>query len=348
MPAYAYPKPAPAPEPQSATAPSPLSFRMKLTLTAASFLIGLAMCELIAQVAGYVQWRGMQNLHKDPMHYYLKSHNPELVYSLKPGLYTNDLGLDLLIGPEGFRIDPNSKVPAGAPNIAFLGDSNIFGIESPTKETLPVMAEAALKNRFHVFNLSVPGYGFREARYFYDEMSAKHSFKRLFFFMNLNDFALRDSSYEGADNGLYRMYHKAFWQLPWYINKARYRYYKGKDSRAAPEWYQWLYQGTKDVSLGYLKELVDIARKQQTDLCVVIVPASGSFSKKGYALTNIHEGVESYLKSIGVDFIDTTTLFADDPNKYFDETEHMLFDGNKKLLDRMIHSQGSCGLLTQK
>ena len=76
-----------------------------------------------------------------------------------------------------------------------------------------------------VLNFGVPGYGARELRELLRVRDAIYCVDRVVYLLNSNDFAWRETLYEGADSGLYRMYNRPGWMIPWFVRKAVYRFY---------------------------------------------------------------------------------------------------------------------------
>ena len=226
----------------------------RIVLLAAAFLIVVSTLLLELTAQGYYHlfvnpFLDLQRL--EPAHYYRASRNSRLGYELIPGFQYRDGERDLAINSMGLRGREVAPNKAG-PRLAILGDFATFSIGQAEAHTLPRLIEEKLaadcSRRIEVLNLGVPGYGAEEIREHLQTKAPSLDLDAVVYLLNLNDFSRRNSIYEGADNGLYRIYERPLFKLPFFVRKAFYRWYKGPfaDGMAGPtpQWYRWLVKGT--------------------------------------------------------------------------------------------------------
>ena len=74
--------------------------------------------------------------------------------------------------------------------------------------------------RVKFFNCGVPGYSFGEMPAWLRKTYRTYKITDAIYLLNLNDFSRRDTRYEGADNGMYRMFRRPLLMFPFFVGKA--------------------------------------------------------------------------------------------------------------------------------
>ncbi len=305
-----------------------------LVLGTAFALLVLEICCQVYTLSLVKHWR---EIEAHPGHYFSRSENPTLGYELKQDYRLRRDGNYLELNEHGIR-DLVAEIALETTEIiAVLGDSVVFGIGFSQEETIASLLQGKLTEGgrpTRVLNLGVPGYGLRELGEFLDVKSGIYDWDRLVYVLNPNDFARRDSVYEGADNGLYRMYHLPSFKTPWFVRKAFYRLKKNKQGRpTSVTWYRWLYNGNKKFGLEILVEIGRLARQRGGDFMVVLLPAGCAYVDDNYALSDVYAEIASYAKSHGIHCVDPTAEFQRAPELFFDETDHLLPAGNELMAE---------------
>jgi hypothetical protein len=150
--------------------------------------------------------------------------------------------------------------------------------------------------------------------------------------LNPNDFTRRESFYEGADDGLYRMYRPPRLALPWMAAKAIYRLHqlygqRGRDWVSA-HWYRWLYEGNRDEGLAHLARMGEICRAAGARLRVVLMPVRSGFEEKRFRLSDLYAEIARFGETKGIEVFDLTPAFAPHVETAFDFTDHFFYAGN--------------------
>ena len=160
--------------------------------------------------------------------------------------------------------------------------------------------------------------------------------------MNPNDFALRNTRYEGSDSGLYRMYHPPLLKAPWFARKLTYRLHKG-DNGVVPsaDWYRWTFEGTREKDLPRLLEMKRFADEQGMRFGVTLLAVGTAYEGEGaarrYALADLDQAVRDYCAREQIPFIDEVALFAHAEGAW-DITDHPTPAGSTLLADLLIQS----------
>ncbi|CAL76078.1 hypothetical protein; putative signal peptide [Bradyrhizobium sp. ORS 278] len=270
----------------------------------------------------------------DPDHYYRVSADPLLGYELAPGTQIHRNERDLLINSHGLRgAEPVTN--KAAPRFAVLGDSVTFGIQQSEDQTISRLMEAQLRHvcgsSVEVLNLGVPGYGAQEVGELLRTRAKPLAVDGIVYLLNLNDFARRNSLWEGADSGLYRMYSPPWLKLPFFLQKALYRWKKGgKDDGMMPslDWYRWLIDGTFDATIAEIVAMDAWARTASIGFSVSIMPSGVALSGGQNALADQQRRIDEALRSHGVAVVDDSRPFMD-RRKLFDDTDHLTDLGNQ-------------------
>lgn len=324
----------------AASLPSNSVPRRRWTMTAAAVLLAL----LVSVVALEVFCRVFLHLYGDawgrskdhPRHRYQLSSNPALGYELKPG---REIG-NLWINKYGVR-DESNELVADRRRVALVGDLVTFGIWQSQEITIASQAQHLLDlaaEPAKVLNIGVPGYGVTEIEENFRAKDAIYHFDDALYLLNLNDFTRRDSVYECADNGLYRMYRPPAWRSLYLSRKAFYRLQKHGSLRASKEsrdrWYHWLFEGNREFAQTKIQEMARYARASGIRFAVLILPVGSAFEPDGsYRLAGLVDQIIGMLEDVGVDHVDPSERFFRQPGKLIDRTEHLTEAGNGLLAE---------------
>lgn len=312
--------------------------RATILLTITAVLVELG-CQAYALWL-HRQWEAMKAL---PMHYYEPSANPRLAYGLRRGHDVFHEQRHLHVNRHGYRDDSDGDGKgASAERVAILGDSVVFGIDLSQDETLPARVQERLDptaQRVKVVNVGVPGYGLAEMPDLLREADAVYGFSKVVYVLNPNDFSLRDSRWEGADNGIYRMYRLPLLKTPWFVRKAIYRHEKAQVD-PTPHWYQWLYAGTRDVNLSYLAEMGDYARARGIALSVLLLPVASCYEGQGaarrFVLADEYREIGAYCAAHGLRCLDVSDTFPSSNPETFEETDHFVAAGARAMAEVVV------------
>ncbi|MGJ4997005.1 SGNH/GDSL hydrolase family protein [Bradyrhizobium sp. HKCCYLS3077] len=294
----------------------------------------------------------------DPDHYYRASADPLLGYELRPGMQIRRDGRELSINSHGLR-GPEPVTPKPTVRFAILGDSVTFGIQQSEAQTISRLMEtklsAACGTSVDVLNMGVPGYGAQEVGELLRTRAKPLSIDGVVYLLNLNDFARRNSLWEGADSGLYRMYAPPLLKLPFFLQKALYRWKKGgKDDGMMPslDWYRWLIDGTFDTTIAEIAAMNAWARAAGIGFSVSIMPSGVALGGGQNALADEHRKIGEALSSRGVAVVDDVRPFMGEA-KLFDGTDHLTNLGNEIAAAHLVGvlastqpsllSQAACG-----
>ena len=290
-------------------------------------LAGFAVFELACQLYWLQVERGFDIIRVRDDFYYEMSEAPRLAYELRPGFrFTRD-HKRISSDDRGFRTDPQP-----VERIGVIGDSVVFGVGHSQESTPTALAGPGY------LNLGVPGYGLAEIAAFLERSTSRVDLEGVVYVLNLNDFALRDTRYEGADNGLYRMFVPPGLKTRYFLGKAAYRYRKSgsgwKSSAQTAGWYRWLFAGTGETNLDHLAKMIEFAQTNATRFAVLVLPAGGGYSGEGYTLGDITDSVCSLSKQHRTP---CRQAFAGrSPTELFDATDHLTQEGNRALADEIV------------
>lgn len=291
-------------------------------------VVALVLLELACQ-AFYAFYVGkkLAAQQQDPLHYYQASEDPVLVYELKPGYSIQKDGRRIHINANGIRDDEDQ---AHAPRrIAILGDSVPFGTGLSQEQTLPAALQRLAGDSVKVLNFGTPGYGLEEISRFLEIHWPQYQPREVVYLLNLNDYSRRNTIYEGADNGLYRIYKKPFWKMPFLIRKAIYRMVKG-GQMSSVAWYRWLYEGNKKEGLNEIEKMKKLADEKGFAFTVVLFPPAVAYDN-GFQLEAIAQDLRAELDSRGIPFFTPIDVFSENPSTLQDNTDHMTPQGCEKL-----------------
>ncbi|WP_133255967.1 SGNH/GDSL hydrolase family protein [Rhodopseudomonas palustris] len=316
------------------TIPTTTSRRVKIIGAVAMLIVLLVSAEIAASAFYYLVVKPQLDATKaEPGHYYRASDNPRLVYELIPGYRGSHDGRDLHINSLGLR-GPELSAVKDRPRIAILGDSVTFGIWHADAEALPHLTGVELQNGCgrgaEVLNLGVPGYGAQEIREQFQVKSAATSPDAAVYLLNLNDFARRETPYEGADAGLYRMYHPPLLKLPFFIRKVAYRFEKGTllgGMNPTLQWYRWLIGGTSQQTFDDIAAMAAFAKSRGISFAVFVLPSGLALEGGTNALADEHKAIAEALQARGITVASDASGFISTPS-LFDPTDHLTGPGN--------------------
>jgi hypothetical protein len=298
--------------------------------------------ELVCQVVTWQQGRQWAALRGQEDHYFVPSPDALLAYELAPDRSLLKEGRSLHINHHGIR-DESDDLYEGNVRLAVLGDSVIFGIGFSQEQTISGLMQRELdadQKWLKVLNFGVPGYGLDELLEFLKVKDAIYHVQHVAYVLNPNDFARRNTVYEGADNGLYRMYHRDWLAMPWLLRKLVYRIKKGGSAAhpnmASVEWYRWLFEGNREHGCGQILAMSEYCRQRGVHFTLVLYPAGCAYSDGTYRLADVVDALRRFSAEHGIDVLDCTPLLADAPQRYFDGTDHLQLDGNRRMAGFLV------------
>jgi hypothetical protein len=240
----------------------------RLLLVAFGLGAGVLLVEIVCQLYSLRVFRAWDESMRDPRFYYRRSEDPVLVYELVRDRDIVDGSRRMHVNRDGFREAGDRPFPQPV-QIGVLGDSVTFGIGLTTARAPSEVLQEELDpkaERVKVFNFGVPGYALPQLAALLRRADAAYHPQTIVYLMNMNDFSMRETVTEGADNGLYRMFRRPALKLPWFVRKAVYRAHKGEDGKGSPEWIRWTYARGRDRGLPYLDAMNEEARRNRQRL----------------------------------------------------------------------------------
>ena len=312
-------------------------FAKKLALLAASLLLAGVLLEGACQALyafGVAPQLAAQR--SDPAHYYEASGDPALAYRLKPGCQIEKDGRVVRINRHGLRDDRDDL--AAPASVALLGDSVPFGIALSQDETPAAALQRLAGGETRVLNFGVPGYGIEELRRELERMFGLCRPDRVWYVLNLNDFSVRDTVYEGGDNGLYRMYAPPALKTPFFVRKAVYRFMKGGRMSSA-RWYRWLYAGNRNRLLPVVREMAEFARARGSEFGVVLFPPAAAYQGGRFVLQDVFDEIADVLQESNISVLAPVAEFGADVRSLQDDTDHLTAAGSE-VLARAIWGAG--------
>jgi hypothetical protein len=288
-------------------------------------LLGIAVALLLLEIAcqvffAFVVVKSLEAQRSDPFHYYTASVDPVLRYELKPGYRMEKEGRRIAVNSAGIRDDREPDGDARK-KVALLGDSVPFGIALSQEETPAARLQALTGDSMEVLNFGTPGYGLEEIQRFLELKFPVYQPGMIYYVLNLNDFSRRNTIYEGADNGLYRIYHRPFLKMPFFIRKAVYRFVK-EGKMSSERWYRWLFEGNKVQGLAMVKQMADFAKQHGSGFSVVLFPPAVAYDREGFHLQDVFDEICAYLKENGIPCLAPVEEFSTQPLELQDNTDH--------------------------
>lgn len=314
--------------------------RRAATLLGMVAVLCVGVLELASQAVAYVQFKGLDKIRDMPENYVQASTVPGLTYELKRGFdFKKPTGEHIRINNLGFREDTDNLY-ADKRRIAIFGDSVALGVGVTQTDTIPAALQNLIDPQIEhtkVFNCGLLGLGLSEFPPYLQHVLKTYQPHTVVYILNPNDFVLRDSLYEGADGGMYRMFERPLLKSPLVVRKAIYRLKKGGVS-PSNGWYRWTFDGTKAANLPKFLELRDLCKSapNPTRLHVVLMPIRGSFATDDKTITDIYREIENYLTLNNISFSSPVAAFAaagadgnPQGNKFIDFTDHYTPEGSR-------------------
>lgn len=267
-----------------------------------------------------------------PNFFLARSQDPVLAYELAAGFDADSDGRHMHINRYGIRADTDDRFE-GRRKLALLGDSVTLGAGHSQEKTLDRQLEARLRAAGRdvvVLNFGVPGYATHELARFLEAKDAIYHVDEVVYLLNPNDFARRDTRYEGADNGLYRMFVRPRWQTLWFARKAVYRAVKGR-AVVSPRWYRWMFAGNEALAQADIRAMAAHCAAAGAPFSVVLLPSGTSYGPGGYALAEMYDRLMAFLAAEGIPALSPVQAFAAEPGRYFDESDHLFEAGNERV-----------------
>ena len=308
----------------------------RTALLALSLAAAEGACQIYARHIG----RQLDEVRARPDHYYRLSENPVLVYELDADRVVEKDGRTLRVNRFGIRDDMDT-IPRDRRTVALLGDSVVFGTRFSQDQTISALLQRKLDSTggsTRVLNFGVPGYNLPELVEFLKVKNGIYKADTAIYILNPNDFCRRDSVYEGADNGLYRIYHPARWKAPWCLRKLLYRFHK--HGIVSVHWYKWIYDGNRESGLESIRKMAESCKAAGVKFMVVLLPAGCAYSDGKYLLKDMYDDIESDLKADGVRCVDPVDAFGTDARALFTDTDHLQLAGNERMADIIARALG--------
>lgn len=294
-----------------------------------ALVASLALFEVGCQIYGRaVVFERFDEIKAKPRHYYRASDSPVLAYELRPDAHVLYRGRELAINRYGVR-EPDDDLARDRWRLAVLGDSVVFGVSHSEDRTISGLLQAELDpggERVRVLNFGLGGLNLAEIVEYLRLKDAIYDVDEVIFLLNPNDYAPRESVYEGADNGLYRIYHRPTLYSPLFLRKAVYRFIKNGPSSV--RWYRWMFWGNEEWGQAQLRKLAADTRKRGIPLHVVLYPVGVAYRDGKYRLAGEYAKIAAFLESEGIRILDPTEVFGREVETYYDPTDHLHDPGN--------------------
>ncbi|MBX3402489.1 MAG: hypothetical protein KF699_03655 [Phycisphaeraceae bacterium] len=285
--------------------------RRRMTLAGIALLFVAGAFELSCQAYAAVVRRGFAQVMSRPEFYYQRSDRAALAYGLRRNYEREHEQRRVRINSFGFREDSESRFDDHL-RVVVLGDSVVFATGLSQEHTISAALQVLLDpgaEAIKVLNAGVPGYALAEMPERLRETLDAYRPHVVVYLLNFNDFALRGSIYEGADNGLYRMFDMPWLKSPWFVRKAVYRVKKG-DVLPSIEWYEWMYRGTRERNLPRIAEMQQLCRDHGPQFAIALIPI-GAGALGDARAASLAADIAAQLRSRhGVDVLDPTPAFV--------------------------------------
>lgn len=303
----------------------------------AAILFGVVFALVLLEIGCQILYKvlvapSLKAQQADQLHYYIPSDDPRLTYQMKPGYHIQLDDRRLAINQYGFRDDSDqTDFPK---TVALFGDSVPFGQGLDQTESAPAELQKLVGDSIKVVNFGTCGYGLEELKAYLETKYDVYKPQTIYYFLNLNDFSRRNSIYEGGDNGLYRIYKTPFFKLPFFINKAVYRYIK-EGKMSSVKWYRWMFEGNKKQFLPIITELADFAKSNGSDFRVLLFPPAVAYENGNFALQPVFDEIIDFCKKNNLHVIAPVEPFSHNPQQLQDNTDHFQPPG-AQLMARVI------------
>jgi hypothetical protein len=237
-------------------------------------------------------------------------------------------GKTIHINQLGIRDD--SDTVSSRRKVVLLGDSVPFSIGLSQEETSASRLQGLVGDSADILNFGMPGYGLEEIARFLEIKYPAYKPDQIYYLLNLNDFSRRNTLYEGADNGLYRMYYRPFLKMPFFMGKVIYRYMK-RGKLSSVRWYRWLYEGNKEKGLAIVKQMADFAKMNDSQLSVVLFPPAVGYEKGVFQLQDVFDEICACLKENSIPCSAPVEEFSHNLHELQDNSDHLTAEGCKTI-----------------
>lgn len=304
-------------------------FYKKLITISLSIVFTLFLLEIACQAFFFfVIKKQLEEQLNNPLHYYTTTDDPVLYYVLKPNYRTQKDGKKIHIDQNGLR-DDGDKTTA-AHKIALIGDSVPFGISLSQEETPSARLQTLVGDSTKVLNLGMPGYGLEEIEHFFALKCPVYKPQEIYYVLNINDFSRRNTIYEGADNGLYRIYKTPFFKIPFFIRKATYRFVK-EGKMSSIYWYHWLFEGNKAPLLPLLGKMDALAKQNNARFSVLLFPPAVGYENGVFKLQDVFDEISLYCHNNNISVESPIQEFSKNVYELQDNTDHLTHKGSDVL-----------------
>ncbi|MEK7253717.1 MAG: hypothetical protein AAB316_03165 [Bacteroidota bacterium] len=303
------------------------SFFKKFLAMFLGVFVALFLLEIVCQAYfAFAVVKQLEAQRQDPLHYYVTSDDPVFSYQLKPGYRMEKDGKRIAINNLGFRDDSDST--AAKKKVALLGDSVPFGIALSQEETPTAYLQTLAGDSIKILTYATPGYGLEEIAHFLEVKFPAYRPQVIYYMLNLNDFSRRNTIYEGADNGLYRIYDRPFFKMPFFIRKAIYRFVKQGKMSSVP-WYQWMYEGNKKAGLNNIERMAKFASENGSELRVVMFPPGVAYENGNFTMLKEFAEIRAFLQERGIRNFAPVADFSQNTAVLIDNTDHFTPAGSE-------------------
>jgi hypothetical protein len=295
-------------------------------------ILSFIVIEIAAQLYYFFVVKKQFDAVKNAPNFYLqKSANETLAYELKPNLNTKNNDKILITNELSLR-EKSNLIQKQKRTIGLLGDSVVFGTDQDQDSTL----SARLQNdSLRVLNLGVPGYATHQIFEQFKIKHEKYQFDEVIYMLNPNDFTLRNTAYEGADNGVYRYFEVPFFKSIWFYRKLIYRIRKKGEVTFNIDFYKWCFDGTKEEIFEEIKRMKIFADAQKVQFQIVVLPAGSAYQNGNYELNEMYAEIENFLKTNSISYISPTNDYKTDTKSLIDFTDHLTPKGNELMIKRI-------------
>jgi hypothetical protein len=295
-------------------------------------ILSFIVIEIAAQLYYFLVVKKQFDTVKNAPNFYLqKSENDVLAYELKPNLNTTNNGRVLITNGLSIR-EKSDFVEKNKRLIGLLGDSVVFGTDQDQDSTLSARLQS---DSIKVLNLGVPGYATHQVFEQFKLKHQKYQFDEVIYVLNPNDFTLRNTAYEGADNGVYRYFEVPVLKSVWFFRKLIYRIRKKGEVTFNTDFYKWCFDGTKEEIFEEIKRMKAFADTQKVQFQIVVLPAGSAYQNSNYELTKMYSEIENYLKNNAILYISPINDYKIDTKSLIDYTDHLTPKGNVLMIRKI-------------
>lgn len=314
-------------------------WRRRLVSMLTGVCLAFLIIELLAQAHTIFVLNPLFKKKREAPGFYLEGRESQtLAYGLKRNLRYESDDLLVAINQDGIR-DARDEFPVDQHMVGVLGDSAVFGFRMDQGVTISALLEQHYQSEYiknaedpdktAVLNLGVPGYDMMQIQAQLKWTDEMYDLDTVIYLLNLNDFCLRNTIREGGSGGALRMYIPPLLKTPTYLRKICYRIVKN-GKLVNPDWYRWLYSGTREIGFERIRAMSDSMANQDKDFVLVILPVGCAYTSDGYSFEDIHSEIREFLESEGIRYLDPYEEFNGDD---FDQSDHMHLDANKRMAD---------------